>query len=313
MAIQTFYFFLLDSITQNGNSANWTYLFNPAAGTSVSVDFGPNNVPDPNETVTLTIGGFSYSTHYDGFADMGGSTISFDVITLTALDGGPLDGNQYGISTDITWAPNISTSVGSALDPNHYTTFCFVAGTRLSTPTAAVSVEHLEIGDTVLTRDNGPQKVSWVGKRKMFDETAKHLLPVRIEAGALGNGLPERDLLVSPQHRILLSDWRAELMFGTSEVLVAAKHLINDTDIRVASDLAEFEYYHVMFESHQTIFSEGLPTESFHPGDMAMKSLSEAARAEVFEIFPELAGDVSTYGSSTHLSLKSFEAKALSA
>ncbi len=93
-------------------------------------------------------------------------------------------------------------------------------------------------------------------------------VPIRIKANALGKGLPKRDLLVSPQHRILVSDWRAELMFGVSEVLVAAKHLVNDRDIRVATDLDEFEYYHILFESHQTVFSEGLPSESFHPGGL---------------------------------------------
>jgi len=308
-------FFLIDSITQNGGSANWTYAFNPAGGTVVPVDFGLNGVPDPNESVIVTINGSTYSTHYDGFADMGGTTISFDVITLTALDPipGPLDGLQYGISTDPTWAPNISTSVGSALDPNHYTTFCFVAGTLVDANGKNTAVEDLRIGDEVTTSLNGLQKVVWVGSRKISDQTAKHILPIRIEAGALGENLPKRDLLVSPQHRVLLNDWRAELLFGEPEVLVAAKHLVNDTDIRVATDLEEFEYFHIMFDSHQTIFSEGLPTESFHPGDMAMKSLSEESRAEVLELFPELAENTASYGPSTHVTLKAFEAQALNA
>ena len=86
---------------------------------------------------------------------------------------------------------------------------------------------------------------------------------------------------------------------------------MNDDTIRVATDLEEFEYFHILFESHQTIFSEGLPTESFYPGDVAMKSLSEESRVEVLELFPELSEDVASYGPSTHRSLKAYEAKAL--
>lgn len=188
---------------------------------------------------------------------------------------------------------------------------CFVNGTYIKTVHADVPVEDLRVGDVILSRDNGPQTISWIGSRRLSGSVPTHLLPIRIKANALGDGLPERDLLVSPQHRILVTDWRAELLFGAPEVLVAAKHLVNDTDIRAATDMTEFEYYHILFGTHQTIFSEGLPTESLHPGEMAIDSLSADARAEVLELFPELANDAASYGPSTHRSLKAFEVKAL--
>ncbi len=100
-------------------------------------------------------------------------------------------------------------------------------------------------------------------------------------------------------------------MFGAPEVLIAAKHLVNDSNIRVATDLNGFEYFHILFETHQTVFSEGLPSESFHPGDFAMQSLAEASRTEILELFPELANGAANYGPATHTSLKAFEAKAL--
>jgi len=190
---------------------------------------------------------------------------------------------------------------------------CFVSGTWIAVGSKEIKVDDIKVGSKVSTRDHGLQSVVWVGQRKLTGHIARHLLPIRISAGALGNDLPKRDLLVSPQHRVLLNDWRAELLFGQQEVLVAAKHLVNDTDIRVATDLEEFEYFHIMFDDHQTIFSEGLPTESFHPGDMAMKSLSEESRAEVLELFPELAENTASYGPSTHVTLKAFEAQALNA
>ena len=139
---------------------------------------------------------------------------------------------------------------------------------------------------------------------------AKHA-PVRISKDAFGTGLPMRDLLVSPQHRILLSDWRAELLFGKSAVLVAAKHLVNDQTVRIETGLEGFSYHHILFEKHETVFSEGLPTESFQPGDMALAALDSAARAEVLEIFPELASETVRIGPTSHVSLKAFEARAL--
>ena len=188
---------------------------------------------------------------------------------------------------------------------------CFVNGTLIATADMNIPVENLKVGDMVMSRDNGPQSISWIGKRKFAGNSPAHLLPIRIKANALGENMPQRDLLVSPQHRILVSDWRAEILFDAPEVLVPAKHLVNDSDIRVATDMNDFEYYHILFDTHQTIFSEGLPTESFHPAEMALDSLSENARAEVLELFPELANDVASYGPSTHRSLKAFEAKAL--
>ena len=112
---------------------------------------------------------------------------------------------------------------------------CFVNGTFIATANADVVIENLKVGDVLLTRDNGPQSISWIGKRKMAADTSKHLLPIRIKANTFGNDLPKHDLLDSPQHRILVSDWRAELMFDATEVLAAAKHLVNEKGTRIAT------------------------------------------------------------------------------
>ncbi|MCK4861858.1 MAG: Hint domain-containing protein [Rhodobacteraceae bacterium] len=201
--------------------------------------------------------------------------------------------------------------IGGNRNPLDTTPYCFVRGSRISTESGDIPVEQLHDGSFVHTLNNGVQQILWIGKRTMSTGTNPRHIPIRISANALGNGVPKRNLLVSPQHRVLLTDWRAELLFGESKVLVPAKHLVNDDTIRVASDLNEFEYFHILFDSHQTIFSEGLPTESFHPGDMAMKSLSDESRAEVLELFPELAESTASYGPATHRSLKAYEAKAL--
>lgn len=159
---------------------------------------------------------------------------------------------------------------------------CFTAGTQIRTATGNVAVETLNVGDLVETKDHGLQPVRWVGKRKVAAKGA--FAPVVIEAGALGNA---RAMEVSPCHRMLISDWRAEAMFGTSEVLIAAKDLAQRDDIYTREG-GDVEYVHVLFDNHEIIFAEEAPTESFNPSVTALDTLEEGARDEVYALFPEL-------------------------
>ncbi|MEM7271228.1 MAG: Hint domain-containing protein, partial [Pseudomonadota bacterium] len=95
-------------------------------------------------------------------------------------------------------------------------------------------------------------------------------------------------LKVSQQHRMLLSDWRAEIMFGEAEVLAPAKHLINNDRIYIAEQ-DEVTYHHILFDAHEIVYANGAASESFHPGDAALNALDKAARDEVLVLFPELA------------------------
>ncbi|MBI1492854.1 Hint domain-containing protein [Halocynthiibacter styelae] len=182
---------------------------------------------------------------------------------------------------------------------------CFVQGTRILTDLGEVAIEDLQPGDMVKTLDNGYQPIRWIGSKTVPAEG--HLAPVLIREGALDNS---RDLLVSPQHRMLLRDWRLELITDSNEALVPAKHLVNDTTIlrRPGGDV---EYFHMLFDTHQIVFSEGAPSESFHPGETSMGSFSDAARQEIYEIFPELEANVHSYGPSARMTLKPWEMRAL--
>ncbi len=159
---------------------------------------------------------------------------------------------------------------------------CFVAGTLIRVPGGAVPVEEIAVDDLVETLDHGPQTVRWIGRRAV--PGTGDFAPVRIEAGALGNA---RTLMVSPQHRMLLSGWMAELYFGEVEVLVAATHLIGKPGI-ARCPVAEVEYLHLLFDRHEIVFSEGAPSESFHPDSMLLER-DRALRAEIEAIFPEFA------------------------
>ncbi|GAB5445951.1 Hint domain-containing protein [Gymnodinialimonas sp.] len=170
---------------------------------------------------------------------------------------------------------------------------CFTRGTHILTPSGEKRVEDLEVGDRIVTRDHGVQPIRWIGATHLPANALAarpDLRPVRIKAGALGPETPVRDLSLSRQHRVLVRDWRADLLFGSPDgVLTPAFTLINDTDIRVEEGSADgVQYYHIAFDTHEVIYSEGLETESFHPAADTVSVLSEPQREELYAIFPEL-------------------------
>ena len=168
---------------------------------------------------------------------------------------------------------------------------CFTLGTVIATPTGEVPIQNIAIGDRVITRDNGVQKVAWVGKKEITGAQmtkSHHLKPVMIKAGALGNGLPERDMMVSPNHRMLVSSKLTQLYFEENEVLAPAKHMIGAAGIQII-DAIRLTYFHFMFEGHQAVLANGTWTESFHANDFSLKAVGNSQRNEIFELFPELS------------------------
>lgn len=168
---------------------------------------------------------------------------------------------------------------------------CFTPGTMIATARGEVAVERLAVGDKIITRDNGLQVIRWIGSReinKALFLTHRHLAPVRIRKGALGNDLPERDMMVSPNHRMLVANDKTALHFADSEVLVAAKHLTGLAGVEVVHDV-ETSYLHLMFDRHEVILSDGAWSESFQPDAQTLVGIGNAQRLEVLELFPELA------------------------
>lgn len=191
---------------------------------------------------------------------------------------------------------------------------CFTPGTRIATPSGERPVEELQVGDRVHTRDNGIQTIVWAGQKTVSRASlavAPQLRPVRIRAGALGNGLPERDMLVSPNHRMLIVSELAELYFEQSEVLVAARHLTTRAGINVVN-VPGITYVHIMFANHEVVLADGAWSESFQPGDQTLAGVGEAQRQEIFALFPELDTDkgLQSY-SAARRSLKRQEASLL--
>ena len=167
---------------------------------------------------------------------------------------------------------------------------CFTPGTAIATMQGERAVEELRVGDRVFTRDNGAQEILWIGRKKISlgaGTLPQRLQPILVRKGALGHGLPERDMMVSPSHRLLISGGPAQLYFGESEVLVAAKHLLGMHGIERKAT-AEVEYIHFLCERHEIVLSNGAWTETFQPGDYSLSGLGQEQREEIFELFPEL-------------------------
>ena len=158
---------------------------------------------------------------------------------------------------------------------------CFTLGTLIITERGKLAIEDLRVGDRVWTLDAGLQPIAWVGRATVPAQGA--LAPILIRKGAMDNA---RDLLVSPQHRMMLDGWRVEMHCGAEEVLAPAKALTNDQSIRRVEG-GEVTYIHIAFDAHQIVMAEGIPSESFYPGAEALNALDQAARDEILTLFPE--------------------------
>lgn len=191
---------------------------------------------------------------------------------------------------------------------------CFTPGTRISTPDGPRLVEDLCEGDRVQTKDNGAQEVQWIGARRMTGARLfayPKLRPIRFRPGALGVERPDQELIVSPDHSMLLRGDASRALFNTDEVLVAARDLVNGSTIAVDMALKEVTYVHLLLPSHQVIWANGIETESFHPAQADLTSLSTDDRKRLLQMFPALDYDPHTYGSSARRALTGSEAAIL--
>jgi hypothetical protein len=248
-------------------------------------------------------------THINGIAVVAGQTVTLasgQQITLnangtfTVVGDGNIETKTFTYSVKDQFGNTDTAFVTMTSVP------CFVAGTLILTPDGERRVETLQPGDLVMTHDDGPQPIRWVGQRLVPAKGS--MAPVRIKANTFGD---HRTLMLSPQHRIMVRDGLAELLFGESEVLVAAKDLVNDRSIRVQEG-GMVQYVHILFDKHQLVFSEGLATESFLPGPQVTAQLERAIVDELAAIFPELnprTGD--GYGPAARRTLRLHETQVL--
>jgi Hint domain len=249
-----------DIYSLNSDGTNLSLGASPGAlETSVGVD----NSSSGGDTSTINSG---TSGNTVDSAAQGGGSIDGDTFvgTITSAGGATVYvvtdgiGDYFGVVASGT---NMSAGIASQPIPSNAVTWnmaCFAAGTMIATPAGERAVETLAAGDLVLTAAGAAKPVRWLGRTtqtRLFADPAR-ALPVRIAAGALGENLPVRDLLVSPGHAMLIEG-----------VLVHAGALVNGSSITVERHGPEsFTLYHVETDAHDLLVADGAVTESFLAG-----------------------------------------------
>ena len=262
---------------------------------------------DSTTSGTLTI------THINDQAVTAGDTVTLTTGqqitlnadgTLTVVTDGDLETVYFNYTAD-----NGLGNTDTGLVEINQTVPCFLRGTLIRVPGGEIPVEDLRPGMQVLTYDNGPQELQWVGSRRTA--CAAQTTPIRFAKGTFGN---HRDLCVSPHHRMLVSGVHAQLLFGEDEVLVKAKDLVNDSTVRPALEMQEAEYFHLLFGRHQILWADGALSESYQPGPETAAGFDSGTLAEIQELFPELCAETGRgYGNAARLTLRSYEARVLAA
>lgn len=303
-------------VSDSGYDTNLLIAGGSAQASLVAIDDETNIGLNSSRTIDVlgndvTTGGTLTITHINGIAVVAGSSVTLTsgqtVIlnadgTFTVLSDGDVETAYftYTVNNGLGQADTAIVQINQLP--------CFVAGTLIDTPTGPVPVQDLRPGDLVLTLDNGAQPLRWIGAREI--EAKDNFAPIRICAGSYG---AEADVLLLPQHRVLIRDVWAELLFGESEVLVKAKDLVNGKTVRREESGEAITYVHLLFDQHNIVTSSGLLSESYLPGPMMRHTFPEEACAEIITLFPELADIDSSGWEAARPILKTYEAQALQA
>lgn len=258
------------------------------------------------EPVTYTTSGGTVNTFLDSGSRYNaevtlsnGTTITVILDVFQTVDGGLFVSHDLDLDgLDITNVELTSFHSDSYWGVGHLVDYgidgatiaCFASKTMIETNRGPLKIDELLAGDLVRTADHGMQPIRWIGSATVAAHGDN--APIVIRKGALGNS---RDLLVSPFHRMLISDWRAGVLFGEPEVLTPAINLCNDTTI-LRQPGGKITYFHMLFDQHEVVFAEGIASESFHPSHEGISNLVEQSRTEILRLFPELAAGSSSYG-----------------
>lgn len=241
-----------------------------------------------------------------------------------SADGATVDGsgNTYAGRENTGWFSRdpgdpwdgTNSSSGPDLPPDlePFTPPCFTAGTLVETPNGPRLIEDIRAGDLVLDHAGTEVQVRWTGHRQLpVTERSHRLRPYVIRAHAFGPGCPARDLRVSPQHRVLVAAPALQMLFGWPEALAATCALADGLSILPDFDATRVGYVHLLFDRHTLLRTEGLVSESFYPGPVALGSMDRAGRDELQRLFPDLPklGFSGAYGAPARPVLRGYEAR----
>lgn len=196
-----------------------------------------------------------------------------------------IGGKAAGLASAATWAAG---TAWQADGPDHPEALAaYAAETLIDTPDGPRPAGDLVAGDVVTTLANGSRPLRWVGRQRVSPVeflARPGLRPVAFAPGTVGN---TRALVVSPQQRMLIDDWRAAVYFGEDRVLVSALALVDDETARLVLPEAGLNYVILLCDRHEILLAEGALSESFHPGEAGLAGLGPAERESLATILPE--------------------------
>ncbi len=260
-----------------------------------TVGYGFTYEPTPGQAVSFDYGSYDSSPSYDssdlyveGEADdVGPSGKDDDEDEDSSGPSGKDDDDEdsSGPSGGGSGSSGPSGGGSGPSDPH-----CFTRGTAIRTARGEVLVEDLIIGDMVWTEGHGMQPIRWICQREVRAEG--DFAPIRISAGTLS---ADRDILVSPAHRMLVQGPEVDVLFGVSKALVAAKDMVNGVTITRDTSQPMVEYFHILFDQHEVLQAHGTLSESFFPHTTAVEDFGGEQRKELFALFPELQFGAGSY------------------
>jgi hypothetical protein len=233
----------------------------------------------PGDTVSVTLPNGTTVTH---------TGITFYLAdgreVFTPTDGSILQTGTFAGSSAVPGQGALDVSYGDSGDLGPP---CLTPGVLVDTADGRIPVEALTPGVMVETLDRGFRPVLWVGRSDLRAD-AKHA-PVRFEAGSMGNS---EAFDVSPQHRMFVGGWQAELNFGQPEVLVSAVHMVGMPGV-TRRPAARVSYLHVLLERHEIIKTAGTWSESYFPG-VSIERHEDEIRRQMPKKFAALAANMRT-------------------
>lgn len=168
---------------------------------------------------------------------------------------------------------------------------CFTGETEILTANGPKRADKLKVGDLIHTVDPGLQPIRWIGIRTLdveYLQKNENQRPIKIDAHALGDNIPEKPLSISPQHRILIKSKIVERVTDVPEVLVPAKALVCVDGVDIDSECGVVTYVHFLFDQHELVIANGVHSESLFLGKMSIANLGDEALNEINSIFPEV-------------------------
>lgn len=233
-----------------------------------------------------------YQVFLDGGTNANGPDASDEWIAIVATSPTDTDGTGFMMSDNPISPGDLFNTFDVMNSDSEFTVpkgvVCFTNGTRIRAEQGDVPVEELAVGDLVWTKQNGLRPILWLKSRDIETAALKKdtsLRPIKIAAGSLGSNLPKRDLIVSQQHRVMVEGKIAERMFGSAQVLIAAKFLLDIDGVEIVTADKPFSYIHFACENHEIVLVEGAHSETLYLGDQAVHAFTEQEQDELFKIF----------------------------